>query len=124
MSSTDQLLQVVALYDYQANRSDELTMMRGDVIKVLYKDGPSWWFGERRSDEKQGYFPVNYVEAQGNGDQWLMQATVMESSSFSFHCKPIQADRNMIRFNAVRFEPVINVHQRPHHRLGKLRPCR
>jgi len=54
----------VALYDYQANRSDELTMMRGDVIKVLYKDGHSWWFGERKADGKQGYFPTNYVVAQ------------------------------------------------------------
>lgn len=59
------LSQVVVIYDYQANRSDELTMVRGDIIKVLYKDGPSWWFGEKRSDMTQGYFPTSYVSAQG-----------------------------------------------------------
>ncbi|CAK8690838.1 unnamed protein product [Clavelina lepadiformis] len=57
---------VVALYDYQANRSDELTMMRGDVIKVLYKDSATWWFGEQTSDGTQGYFPTNYVQIRGN----------------------------------------------------------
>nr|CAB3220659.1 jouberin-like [Phallusia mammillata] len=57
---------VVALYDYQASRSDDLTMYRGDVIKVLYKDGESWWFGERLSDGRQGYFPSNYVALDDN----------------------------------------------------------
>uniref|UniRef100_F6YJE7 SH3 domain-containing protein n=1 Tax=Ciona intestinalis TaxID=7719 RepID=F6YJE7_CIOIN len=52
---------VVALYDYQANRSDEITIVRGDIIRVLYKDGPTWWFGELVSDGRQGYFPSNYV---------------------------------------------------------------
>nr|XP_039271437.1 jouberin-like isoform X1 [Styela clava]XP_039271438.1 jouberin-like isoform X1 [Styela clava] len=54
---------VVVLFDYQANRSDELTVVRGDVIRVLYKDSANWWFGEK-DDGKQGYFPSNYVEEQ------------------------------------------------------------
>ncbi|XP_072410215.1 jouberin isoform X1 [Chiloscyllium punctatum] len=51
---------VVALYDYTANRSDELTIQRFDIIQVLYKDNASWWFG-RLANGKQGYFPANYV---------------------------------------------------------------
>ncbi|XP_078398492.1 jouberin isoform X2 [Cetorhinus maximus] len=51
---------VVALYDYTANRSDELTIQRYDIIQVLYKDNASWWFG-RLANGKQGYFPANYV---------------------------------------------------------------
>ncbi|XP_067882282.1 jouberin isoform X3 [Heterodontus francisci] len=51
---------VVALYDYTAHRSDELTIQRYDIIQVLYKDNASWWFG-RLANGKQGYFPANYV---------------------------------------------------------------
>ncbi|XP_072313591.1 jouberin isoform X2 [Eucyclogobius newberryi] len=51
---------VVALYDYKANRSDELTIHRGDVIQVLYKDNENWWFGQV-SNGQQGYFLASYV---------------------------------------------------------------
>uniref|UniRef100_A0A8B9LT71 Jouberin n=1 Tax=Astyanax mexicanus TaxID=7994 RepID=A0A8B9LT71_ASTMX len=51
---------VVSLYDYSANRSDELTVRRGDVIHVLYKDNESWWFGCLANGQK-GYFPAAYV---------------------------------------------------------------
>ncbi|XP_039594472.1 jouberin isoform X2 [Polypterus senegalus] len=51
---------VVALYDYTANRSDELTIRRGDIIQVLYKDNDNWWFGHLANGQ-QGYFPANYV---------------------------------------------------------------
>lgn len=56
-------LQVVALYDYNANRSDELTVCRGDVIQVLYKDNETWWFG-RLANGLQGYFLASYVADQ------------------------------------------------------------
>uniref|UniRef100_A0A4W3J8A4 Jouberin n=1 Tax=Callorhinchus milii TaxID=7868 RepID=A0A4W3J8A4_CALMI len=51
---------VVALYDYTAHRSDELTLQRYDIIQVLYKDNENWWFG-RLANGQQGYFPANYV---------------------------------------------------------------
>ncbi|KAM4542068.1 jouberin isoform 2-T2 [Odontesthes bonariensis] len=51
---------VVSLYDYRANRSDELTIRRGDVIQVLYKDNDTWWFG-RLDNGLQGYFLASYV---------------------------------------------------------------
>ncbi|XP_060919571.1 jouberin isoform X1 [Labrus mixtus] len=54
---------VVALYDYRANRSDELTIHRGDVIHVLYKDNDNWWFG-RLVNGQQGYFLASYVADQ------------------------------------------------------------
>ena len=52
--------QVVAMYDYQAQRSDELSMKRGDVVTVLYRDNDNWWMGEN-AEGKQGFFPANYV---------------------------------------------------------------
>uniref|UniRef100_K7E9L6 Jouberin n=1 Tax=Ornithorhynchus anatinus TaxID=9258 RepID=K7E9L6_ORNAN len=54
---------VVALYDYPAHRSDELTIHRGDIIQVLYKDNDNWWFGCLASGQ-QGYFPANYVAGE------------------------------------------------------------
>ncbi|XP_008112735.2 jouberin isoform X1 [Anolis carolinensis] len=51
---------VVALYDYTAHRSDELTIHCRDIIRVLYKDNENWWFGSLANGQ-QGYFPANYV---------------------------------------------------------------
>ena len=53
-------LQVTALYDYHAQRSDELSFVKDDVIKVLWRDNDNWWMGEL-DDGRQGFFPVNYV---------------------------------------------------------------
>jgi jouberin len=54
----------VALYDYNAARSDELCLRRGDVITVLYKDNDNWWMGELVNGQ-QGFFPANYVADEG-----------------------------------------------------------
>ncbi|XP_057716218.1 jouberin isoform X2 [Corythoichthys intestinalis] len=56
---------VVSLHDYKANRSDELTLRRGDIIRVLYKDNDKWWYGSL-PDGQQGYFLVAYVEVKGD----------------------------------------------------------
>ncbi|XP_060065201.1 jouberin-like [Ylistrum balloti] len=60
---------VKALYDYRAQRSDELTIFKNDVITVLYKDNENWWMGEL-PDGQQGFFPANYVLAE-DGDEPL-----------------------------------------------------
>lgn len=57
-------IRVLVLFDYKANRSDELTIKRGDVIQVLHKDSDNWWFGQKVGDGVQGYFPCAYVEEQ------------------------------------------------------------
>ncbi|XP_073527390.1 jouberin isoform X2 [Phyllobates terribilis] len=54
---------VIALYDYTAHRSDELSIQRSDIIHVLYKDNDNWWFGSLQNGQ-QGYFPANYVAAE------------------------------------------------------------
>ncbi|XP_048831105.1 jouberin isoform X2 [Brienomyrus brachyistius] len=70
---------VVLLYDYTANRSDELTVSRGDVIQVLYKDNESWWFG-CLADGRQGYFPANYVVDQSDFEEDPNRAVESDSS--------------------------------------------
>uniref|UniRef100_A0A8D3CBV0 Abelson helper integration site 1 n=1 Tax=Scophthalmus maximus TaxID=52904 RepID=A0A8D3CBV0_SCOMX len=63
----------VYLYDRKGlcskttNRSDELTIRRGDVIQVLYKDNDNWWFG-RLVNGQQGYFLASYVADQS---KWM-----------------------------------------------------
>ncbi|XP_030644638.1 jouberin [Chanos chanos] len=64
---------VVSLYDYSANRSDELTIRRGDVIHVLYKDNDNWWFG-RLASGQEGYFPATYVADERDFDNELSHA--------------------------------------------------
>lgn len=59
----------MVLYDYLAQRSDELTLICGDRIKVLYKDNVNWWMGEL-DDGQQGFFPANYVVS----GYWLIVA--------------------------------------------------
>jgi len=54
------LSQVIVLYDYHAQRSDELSLKRGDHIAVLFKDSDNWWMGELANGQ-QGFFPTNYV---------------------------------------------------------------
>ncbi|KAH9498473.1 Jouberin [Bulinus truncatus] len=62
---TSRVHKVVAIYDYRAQRSDELSLYKGDVIKVLYKDNEKWWMGEL-PDGQQGFFPANYVSEDEN----------------------------------------------------------
>ncbi|XP_043119224.1 jouberin isoform X1 [Puntigrus tetrazona] len=70
---------VVSLYEYRANRSDELSIRRGDVIHVLYKDNDSWWFGRLVSGQ-EGYFPASYVADEGSFDEELSSALEAQPS--------------------------------------------
>ncbi|XP_077000193.1 jouberin isoform X3 [Tamandua tetradactyla] len=59
----DSAKEVVALYDYTANRSDELTIHRGDIIRVFFKDNEDWWYGSLGKGQ-EGYFPANHVASE------------------------------------------------------------
>jgi hypothetical protein len=49
----------IALYNYTASNSDELSFKKGDKIKVLQRDG-EWLEGELNGT--RGWFPVSFVE--------------------------------------------------------------
>ena len=51
-----------------AQRSDELTFRKNDVISVLYKDTEQWWMGILKSTGAQGFLPSNYVESVDGGE--------------------------------------------------------
>jgi hypothetical protein len=52
----------VALYVYEAQRADELSLQEGDEIIVTKKDASGWWEGLLHG--KKGLFPGNYVDTQ------------------------------------------------------------
>lgn len=52
---------VVAIYDYNADKEDELSFTEGSLIYVLKKNDDGWWEGVM--DGITGLFPGNYVEA-------------------------------------------------------------
>ena len=53
--------QAVALYDFQAQADDELTVAEGDALWVIEKDGDEWWKC-RNVEGKEGVVPAPYVE--------------------------------------------------------------
>lgn len=63
MRQADPPPMVVALYDYTASRSDELTIHRGDIIRVFFKDNEDWWYGSLGKGQ-EGFFPANHVASE------------------------------------------------------------
>uniref|UniRef100_A0A674JCH7 Phosphoinositide phospholipase C n=1 Tax=Terrapene triunguis TaxID=2587831 RepID=A0A674JCH7_9SAUR len=52
---------VKALFDYKAQREDELTFMKNAIIQNVEKQEGGWWRGDY-GGKKQLWFPSNYVE--------------------------------------------------------------
>ena len=52
-----------ALYSYDANQEDELTLEPGDTIDIIDKTDENWWHGQHRSTGQVGIFPASYVNA-------------------------------------------------------------
>jgi hypothetical protein len=50
----------VAMFDYEAEESGELTITKDDVLYVFTERGG--WFMGRNNAGQEGLFPSNYVE--------------------------------------------------------------
>ncbi|XP_029463759.1 nostrin [Rhinatrema bivittatum] len=48
------------LYNYDAQRDDELGLQKGDLLVIDSKNDDGWWCGTLKG--KRGYFPATYVE--------------------------------------------------------------
>ncbi|CAH8866585.1 unnamed protein product [Trichobilharzia szidati] len=58
-----------ALYDCEAENSDELTFSRGEIIQICDKPDDDWWEGVIHSDKnRRGMFPVTYVKPYHNSN--------------------------------------------------------
>eukprot|EP00095_Tigriopus_kingsejongensis_P002053 maker-scaffold254_size236139-snap-gene-1.12 protein:Tk02053 transcript:maker-scaffold254_size236139-snap-gene-1.12-mRNA-1 annotation:"1-phosphatidylinositol -bisphosphate phosphodiesterase gamma-1" len=51
---------VKAMYDYKANKSDEHSYNKGEIITNVNKQEGGWWSGDLRG-RKQQWFPANFV---------------------------------------------------------------
>ena len=54
-------LEAVALYDFQAQGDDELTVAEGDALWIIEQEGDEWWKC-RNVDGSEGVVPASYVE--------------------------------------------------------------
>lgn len=54
------LFSVIAIYDYMADKEDELSFSENSVIYVLKKNDDGWYEGVLNG--QTGLFPGNYVE--------------------------------------------------------------
>lgn len=59
-SYNDFLFSVIAIYDYMADKEDELSFSENSVIYVLKKNDDGWYEGVLNG--QTGLFPGNYVE--------------------------------------------------------------
>ncbi|XP_072225280.1 ABI family, member 3a isoform X2 [Leuresthes tenuis] len=57
------LEKVVALYDYEASKPDDLALVEGDIVYVTHRQDDGWCQGVLNG--KQGFFPENYVQSCG-----------------------------------------------------------
>ncbi|XP_030065336.1 nostrin isoform X2 [Microcaecilia unicolor] len=48
------------LYNYGAQRDDELCLQQGDLLIIESKNDDGWWYGNLKG--KRGFFPATYVE--------------------------------------------------------------
>jgi actin cytoskeleton-regulatory complex protein SLA1 len=51
----------VALYDFNADGEDELSIQEGESLAVLERDADDWW-KVRNSHGAEGVVPASYVE--------------------------------------------------------------
>ncbi|KAF9929840.1 hypothetical protein FBU30_001153 [Linnemannia zychae] len=52
----------IAHHNYDAEKSDELTLQVGDIISVSEQSDPGWWVGEIVKNGQAGWFPANFVD--------------------------------------------------------------
>ncbi len=59
MSEDGKLYQ--AAYDFQAEDESELSMRKGDVVRVTETSDPNWWSAENEKTGKKGIVPCQYL---------------------------------------------------------------
>ncbi|KAI9279135.1 hypothetical protein BY458DRAFT_584947 [Sporodiniella umbellata] len=52
---------VIAHHPYEAQREDEISFEKNELIQVVDDSDPDWWVG-RKKDGVSGYFPSNFVD--------------------------------------------------------------
>jgi len=58
------ICRAVALYAYEKQHEDELSLSVGDELQVMIKWDDGYWFGIKVRSKEEGLFPGNYVAEQ------------------------------------------------------------
>ncbi|KAI8580407.1 hypothetical protein K450DRAFT_236892 [Umbelopsis ramanniana AG] len=69
-----------AHHTYEAQRDDELTLMKGDIVNVTDLSDPDWWVGET-ANGKSGYFPSNFVDPVSDSQEQNNSEDATEGAS-------------------------------------------
>ena len=85
---------VMALYEYKAQRGDELDLILGDEIQVLVKENENWWMGKLMKNGQEGYFPASYVQEKVQVDR---QTAIRKVYSFSTESKSVFTAKDLAK---------------------------
>lgn len=83
---TENLTYAEALWDHVTMDPDELAFRAGDVIKVTDMLDKDWWWGIL--DDKEGWFPANFVRLRANQEHHLQDVQKTEGSDASKDSSP------------------------------------
>ncbi|XP_025115229.1 1-phosphatidylinositol 4,5-bisphosphate phosphodiesterase gamma-1-like [Pomacea canaliculata] len=72
-------MSVRALYDFMGQDSEQLSFTRGATITNVREEDKPWWRGDY-GDQKQKYFPANYVQIIPETDESETQQMVMDDT--------------------------------------------
>jgi drebrin-like protein len=61
VESEDEVVKAKALFDYEADESNEISFAKDEVLTNIEEKYPDWWYGTNEAGES-GVFPSNYVE--------------------------------------------------------------
>ncbi|OTF69046.1 hypothetical protein BLA29_014565, partial [Euroglyphus maynei] len=75
---------VQALYAFNAQRNDEISFEKDDIIRVLSKTDPTWWRGHNIRTDAIGLFPSNHVQVLSKLSNDIGQKSSMDTSNTSF----------------------------------------
>lgn len=81
------------LFDFQACDDDDISVMRGELVRVLNKDDNDWWWVENVHRE-QGFVPRNFLWPCGC---YVCQKFILEKVSNAgpaFHDQYMEQERN------------------------------
>ncbi|GAA6076595.1 tyrosine-protein kinase TXK, partial [Tachysurus ichikawai] len=75
VDSSEQQMMVVAMYDFTARESSDLSLRRGNKYKILHKQDQLWWKAEDQQGNK-GFIPSNYVTEKHNieANEWYCKS--------------------------------------------------
>lgn len=60
VESEDEVVKAKALFDYEADESNEISFAKDEVLTNIEEKYPDWWYGTNEAGES-GVFPSNYV---------------------------------------------------------------